>query len=231
MNLWIFGDSNGTGYNLAPGEMYWGDVLSQSLKFDLIINLARPAVDNFFIYQAILQECQKIAKDDVVIVGWSHPNRKTFLLDRNSNDHLNLIPNSFVYESHGREFFKFDGTARGNAISTALKLSPRDSGFEFFDNWFKHYYNEFEQKTQFQSFIDSINLRLPNTIHFFFSKESVTDIQISDPDPFCVLDFAMENKLYISKDDYHLNVQGHKQLANAMLNKINLMEKPNVSKS
>ena len=52
MNLWIFGDSNGIGYNLTPGEMYWGDVLSQSLEFDSIINLARPAVDNFFIYQS-----------------------------------------------------------------------------------------------------------------------------------------------------------------------------------
>ena len=75
-------------------------------------------------------------------------------------------------------------------------------------------------KTQLCAFVDSVKLRFPRSVNFFFSKESMHGINIDEKDTLCILDFIVENKLYISKSDYHLNDRGHKILAELLLAKI-----------
>ena len=219
MSLYVFGDSNCRGYNLDSEEKSWPALLSQHLGTGLI-NKSEVAVDNFFIYQSILQECHNIKDNDYVVVGWTHPNRKTFVMDKTQPKHVELLPHSLTYQTGDMDFFRYDGTKRGNPLHRAFNLDPQNSGHDFFDTWFKLYHSDYEQKTQLCAFVDSVKLRFPRSVNFFFSKESMHGINIDEKDTLCILDFIVENKLYISKSDYHLNDRGHKILAELLLAKI-----------
>lgn len=219
MSLYVFGDSNCRGYNLDSQEKSWPALLAKHLGTNLI-NRSEVAVDNFFIYQSFLQECQNIKDGDSVVVGWTHPNRKTFIMDKAQPKHVELLPHSLTYKTGNIDFFRYDGTKRGNPLHRAFSLAPQSSGHDFFDTWFELYHSDYEQKTQLRAFIDSVKLRFPKSVDFFFSKESMHDIEVATQDPLCILDFIVENKLYISKSDYHLNDLGHEILAELLLTKL-----------
>jgi len=79
MKLWIFGQSMCLPHGLNE-EQGWPWLLSRQLNIDYK-NFAQPGADNFFIYHTFLENCSLITQDDLVIIGWSHPNRKSFVLD------------------------------------------------------------------------------------------------------------------------------------------------------
>ena len=218
MKLWVFGDSNSLPFNLEHSGQGWPALLAQRLDADLQLN-AWPAVDNFFIYQSIRNHWHEISPNDHVVVGWSHTSRKMFRYDKENPRHENAKNYAIYYEDSGRSYVR----SRGPSTDTLEKyrnLSPRDSGVEFFDTWFRDYYNEYEHQINLQSYVDSVNIRLPQTVNFFFSRASTAGMDLGDPNPLCMLDFVLDNRYYISEQDCHSNAQGHREWADLLYQRI-----------
>jgi hypothetical protein len=207
MKLWVFGDSNSLPQWLDDHSLGWPTLLSKKLNCELI-SYAQAGVDNFFIYQSILQSINDIAPTDCVVIGWTHPNRKVFVLNRHNSEHTGALSQSMVYQDHGQEFFRSNGPERSN-LKKVLSFRPDDSGIRFFDRWFGDYHHEYEQQITFQAYVDSISIRLPNSIQFYFSQQSISGIEIGKPEPLCILDFILENQYNLTETDYHANPKGH----------------------
>ena len=99
-------------------------------------------------------------------------------------------------------------------------MKPKHRNVEFYDQWFNNYYSDYEQRCNFQSYLDSVLLRVPSQyLPFYFSQESVN--QIDQQNDNFMLEFIIKNQVLISKTDQHLNVVGHQLWANYLLTQIN----------
>ena len=206
MKIWIFGPSVATAYKLEETQG-WPYLLSQSLDTEYV-NFARESVDNLFIYHTFLENYKQINKDDIVIIGWSHPTRKTFVFDKYNPAHKEALPNSLQYKTATETFFR-SSNQRPDTKSKWSLLRPKDTGIKFFDTWFNNYFSEHEQRCNFQSYLDSVKLRVPCCyIPFYFSQESTTGLNVDRCDNF-MLDFVIAHDVAISEQDYHPNAQGH----------------------
>jgi hypothetical protein len=210
MKLWIFGNSMCTAYKLSEHQG-WPFLLANDLDVDYQ-NYAQPAVDNFYIYQSFLSKLKDIKDNDIVVIGWSHPSRKTFTLDRQNKSHVDILPYSLHYICNNREFIRSDVgniESRVNSLAKWAAMSPYNSDIAFYDNWFNTYYSEYEQNCNFQSYVDSVKLRCPGKyIPFWFSKESTKNINCNTGGGY-ILDFVIENSVEIDSTDLHLNETGH----------------------
>lgn len=220
MTLWIFGDSLSLPYNLTDANDGWPTILSDWLGAECK-NFAKPAVDNFFIYQSYTDVEKHVTSNDIVIIGWTHPNRKMFELDRSNPNHKEAlrIGDNYVYESGGREYMR----GKNENIYTVKKwqsLLPTRRNNPFYDTWFENYFSSHEHLCNLKSYHDSVTLTCPSRyLSFFFSKESVGDLQLTN----CgfMLEFIMESGLSISEQDCHLNSAGHQAWASHLLAHIN----------
>jgi len=216
MKLWIFGQSMCLPHGLNE-EQGWPWLLSRQLNIDYK-NFAQPGADNFFIYHTFLENCSLITQDDLVIIGWSHPNRKSFVLDDKNLFHQDILPNSLMYVTSTQTFFRSNNIVPSTK-SKWISLSPQPSGTEFYDIWFQNYYSDYEQRCNFQSYLDSVRLRIPaQYIPFYFSQESISQT-IRQNNNF-MLEFIVANNVAISKNDFHMNKIGHQLWANFLLEKI-----------
>jgi hypothetical protein len=119
-NLWVFGDSlsakysnsytNPWGADYIKWKGYepkiYGDIIAE--KYNLIhINRAMPGSDNYSIFESICKEVDNIAKDDIIIVGWTELARfrliagdglwKRLLLNKKEHKGKRRINESFVH--------------------------------------------------------------------------------------------------------------------------------------
>jgi hypothetical protein len=216
MKLWIFGQSmclpQGT-----ESHQGWGWLLSQWLDAEYN-NFAQPGADNLFIYHTFLENLPSITSDDLVVIGWSHPNRKSFVLDHDNPAHQDALPFSLEYRTSDHTFFRSFNSS-SSTLDKWLTLRPQQTGSKFYDVWFKNYYSDYEQRCNFQSYLDSVQLRAPTQyIPFYFSQESTNEITRQN-DNF-MLEFIIKNKVAISKDDFHMNSLGHQMWAEYLLEQI-----------
>lgn len=203
--LWVFGPSMCRAHNVEE-EQGWPFLLSAKLG-TTYENFAEVAADNFFIYSCYL-ECKKyIEPNDVVVIGWSHPSRKSFVYDESNPLHHSVLDKSLVYVQPKRKFIR----SLNPINDTLLKWSnffPTAKGNKFYDTWFENYYSEYEQECSLQSYYDSVKLTcVGQYVPFFFNKESVANIDVVGAG--FMLDFISENQVAISDNDMHLNVNGH----------------------
>jgi len=214
-NLWIFGHSLCLPFNLAESSHSWAEQLADKNNLRLL-NYAQPGADNFFIYSSFLNNRSFIKENDIAIIGWSHYSRKSFVLDRSNKNQTDLLDSSLLYHSNGIEFIRNNNPINGDSNKWLL-MKPVSRGIDYYDNWFNNYYSAYEQKCNFQSYIDSVFHTCPgNYIPFFFSEESATEIDITHRHAGFITEFIIENKVQISKDDIHLNETGHKMWANRL---------------
>ena len=175
-------------------------------------NFSNPGADNFFIFYSILENYKKIQTNDIVVVGWSHPSRKTFIYDNINQKQKSALDNSLLYKTKKYKFIRNNGQHTSKIPASFWSLvKPRNSKVDFYDRWFRDYYNIHEQNINFQSYLISTEQMLQNInySHFFFSKESTTGVKCKNKLGF-MLDFAVQKKVSISKNDYHLNEKGHR---------------------
>lgn len=213
--IWVFGDSHSTAFGLDDIALSWPELLAKQLNQPLM-NLARAAVDNFYIYQSILQNINEISPADTVIVNWSHPSRKTFVYDDSNPTHQDAIRHSMKYNTGKHILFRSPGSP-SHKISDVLQLKPKKKGLVFYDQWFQDYYSEHELTTNFQSYVDSVKNRLPNCLMFWFSKESTKSLLEPLESDLFILDYMIENKCYLNGTNYHLNDLGHQQWAKILI--------------
>lgn len=211
-NLWVFGHSLCLPFNLEKSATGWVDLLAEKNNLNPL-NYSQPGADNFYIYRSFLNNKKFIKENDIVIIGWSHYSRKSFVLDRNNKNQTALIDTSLVYKSNGIEFIRNNNPINGDS-NKWLSMKPVERGVDYYDNWFNNYYSKYEQQSNFQSYLDSLNYNFPNYIPFFFSKESIEGIDTPQTHAGFITEFIIENKFQISKEDIHLSETGHISWAN-----------------
>jgi lysophospholipase L1-like esterase len=217
MTVWIFGDSLSTACDLKSDDHSWPNLLGRKLKTNCK-NYARVAADNFFIYSSYLEQKQNIQSQDIVIIGWTHFSRKSFVLDRSNPEHNNAINQSFVYQLQDYEFIRSKNVV-ADTLSKWAMMFPKNTGKKFYDTWFNNYYSTFEQKCNLQSYIDSVLLSCPGKhLPFFFSKESVKNLSVCNTN--FILDFIIEHNVAISPSNMHLNIHGHKLWSEHLYNQL-----------
>jgi len=220
MTLWVFGDSLSLPFDLEHTNQGWPSLLSYKLNVELK-NFAEVAADNFFIYCCYLENKKYIQSNDLVVVGWSHPSRKSFVLDRNNSTQVQVINDSYVYRAR-QEFIRKKNIKKTNSITgthwTSI-MKPVNTGVSYYDTWFKNYYSEYEQMCNLQSYHDSVKYTcLAKCITFFFSKESIAGSTL-DSNNFA-LDFIIERQLNISDTNLHFNSAGHAAWADHLYNQL-----------
>ena len=212
--LWIFGPSLCLPWLLEDSTQGWPDQLANLLEIPVVNNYGTSAADNFYIYQSVLKHLHNIGPDDLLIVGWSHPNRKMFVLDRQNPEHIGTLKTSLHFVDGEHEFMRSNLPTPDSGSKWSF-MKPRPSGNKFYDNWFKHYFSEYEQRVNFQSYYDSVQLRAPGKyLPIYFSQESVNGVQVLDTAYY--LDFVLENKVELSDTDFHLNLTGHSMFTNLL---------------
>lgn len=206
--LWVFGHSFCLPFNLPNENHCWVDILANNLAISYV-NLAQPGADNLFIYHTYRETLSTIGNDDIVIIGWSHPCRKTFILDRDNPSHTSICDQGLLYKTNTYEFFRSNNPTNKN-LNNWLNFKPRDQGTEYYDVWFKNYYNIHEQRLNFQSYLDSVQLTCPcKYVPFFFSRESVDGINMPLTHAGYMTEFIVDQKLTLNTHDTHINEQGH----------------------
>lgn len=220
--IWIFGHSMCLPFDMPDESLGWPHLVSRELGIEYQ-NLAQNASDNFFIYTSYQHHRHRIATDDIVVIGWSHPSRKTFVLDRTNPVHVENIDKGLLYRVGEVELIRSLNPVQ-DTMSKWLNMIPRNRGNRFYDTWFTDYYSDFEQMTNFGAYMDSVRLTCPGLyVPFYFNQESVKDLDVKGAGYY--LDFALANKLYISEQNVHLNEQGHRQWAKVLLQYINDLNK------
>ena len=219
--LWIFGQSQSTPFRLSDKKTGWDNLLSRKLNVPFE-NHGQPGADNFYIYYTLLENLKRIKSGDIVVIGWSHPSRKTFVVDHKNNVHKNLLDGSIVYKNKRHHFMR-NNSAHTETFPSVFwdKMEPRDSGTTFYDQWYANYYSTTEQNVNFQSYLWSAKNLLSDVVHlnFFFSKESVKHIKVYNSLGHA-LEFGRSKKATISKRDYHFNELGHRLWANRIYRRL-----------
>jgi hypothetical protein len=217
MKLWIFGHSVCLPYNLEPLQAGWPQLLGIELGYK-VFNFAQPAADNFYIYASYQQNKHLIQPQDKVVVGWSHPSRKSFVLDRKNPNHKSVLDKSLIYPLQKCELIR-SNNSKPPAFGHWSQLSPANTGKQFYDTWFMDYYSKYEQMLNLQSYYDSVKYTCAGQyIPFFFSKESVKDLNMTGVG--YILEFIRDNQVAISDTNMHLSAQGHRLWANHLKEQI-----------
>ncbi len=218
MKLWIFGHSMCLPFDMPDETLGWPHLLSKKLGIKYT-NLAQNASDNFFIYSCYNYHKNQIQPDDIVVIGWSHPSRKTFVLDRSNPTHHENLHKGLIYRVGDVELIRSLNPVQ-DSMAKWLNMIPRNRGNKFYDTWFTDYYSEFEQSTNFRAYLDSVRLTCAGLyVPFYFNRESVKDLDVQGAGYY--LDFTLENKVYISEQNVHLNELGHRQWSEVLLKYIN----------
>lgn len=200
MTIWVFGDSFSTNYGVTLDES-WPEIIAKKLNKQ-VKNYAHQAVDNFFIFSNYVNKKSQIQNDDIVLLQWTIPSRKMFIFDKNCRSHQVAIQSDNI--SVTRNNLTYFRSGPKNSKRWLPSFTNEDHGIEFFDNWYKNYFNLKECEVNLQAYKDAS--QLDNTIHLSFDR---------------ILNFITKHKLYLSEDDLHPNAEGHKRLANNIMEKIN----------
>lgn len=217
MKLWIFGDSLSLPYNITQESNGWPSILSAKLNCQYV-SFAKPAVDNFYIYSCYLHALPNIGHNDIVVVGWTHPSRKSFVFDETNPVHVSALNDSYVFEA-GNKFIRSKNVLN-DTLSKWEKLLPLPRNKPFYDQWFQNYYSLAEQKTNLFSYYSSVLATCPgHYISFFFSKESIECLDIKHHAG-TMLEFIKHNNCSISPQDAHLNESGHSMWADHMFDHV-----------
>lgn len=206
MTVWVFGDSLSSRHGLKDTERSWSEILADRLGTDCV-NFARSAADNLYIYHCYLDRLAHIQSNDIVIAGWSHPSRKSFVFDENNSQHISSLPRSFVYDNTDIKFIRSRNPPT-DTTSKWLNFKPEFKGNPYYDAWFRDYYSETEQKINLIAYYNAVKSTCPGVyVPFFFSKQSIEGLDISRAG--CAVDFIIDNDCAISKEDAHFNSRGH----------------------
>lgn len=210
--LWVFGHSGCLPFNL-PNGIGWTEQIANKLNISHQ-NFATAAADNLFIYHSFISNLSKITPNDIVIIGWSHPNRKSFVLDRSNRSHAKAIDNGCMIFDSTPEFFRSQGILT-NTKEKWLSMAPQNLGNEFFDTWFERYHHEYECQLNMQAYLGSVSNCVPcKYMPFYFSRDSLRNKSES---AFYWLEFIIENQYWISESDLHLSQEGHNKMAELFL--------------
>lgn len=213
--IWVFGDSfsatnrrsNIEGWRIKYIKWkgyttdVWPEVLNSRLK-NKLINLSISATDNYTIFETIIDNIDKIEREDIVIIGWSSTLRFR-LIDKSGN--FNTIRPMQDKKKSTLEFSYEYNNISMNTINEILV--NRDNAL-------------FEE--EINRFIKMINLVNPGSriIHWspFESSQSNLNIhRIGILDSLETIDIETKGEI----SDYHYSEMGHLELGNYFYDLLN----------
>ncbi len=212
--LWIFGDSfsatnnrtniEGWRRNYIKWKGYvpkvWPEFLNETIGFKLI-NLAISATDNYTIFDTIIDNIDKIHKDDIVIIGWSSTLR--FRLIDKTNSFNTIRPSSFIEKSTLDSTFEYRNISL-NTINEIL-INRDNPLYEY----------------ELNRFIKIINLYLKDVkiLHWSPFQSQHPNLNISIIDGLNSLQtIALETNNDVN--DYHYSESAHYELSKKVYNKL-----------
>jgi hypothetical protein len=202
-------------YHIESDAQGWPALVAQKLNCEHE-NFAKPAADNFYIYSSYQYALPNIKQNDIVVVGWSHPSRKSFVLDRSNPLHVNSLEYSVLYETD-IEFIRSKNQLN-DTLEKWKKLSPVPRNKPFYDTWYRDYYSDTEQKFNLVAYHGSVDSTCPGLyVPFFFSEESISNTDIV-PQAGTMLEFITKHSCFISPQDSHLSSTGHQLWADNIFN-------------
>jgi len=222
MKIWVFGDSLCLPYKLDTHVLGWPEVIAEELCGELK-NFAVPAADNFYIYKCYLSNKASIQPEDVVIVGWAPPSRKSFVYDPCNLNHQQCLARSFMWDIDDIKIIRSQNPIN-DTVDKWFNLRPRNTSNPFYDVWFQDYYSLVEQKTTLCGYFHGVkNTCIGMYIPFFFSHDSVHDLDLQGAG--YILDFILQNQCFISDQNAHFNPHGHALWAQHLLDYLRSQKK------
>jgi hypothetical protein len=212
--LWVFGDSFSASNNRNTLERWrieyakwkgyttkvWSEFLNETLQLK-IINVSISGTDNYTIFDTIIDNIDKINRDDIVIIGWSSTLR--FRIADKSNSFNSIRPSTDSKKSTLNRSHEYINISL-NTINEILV--NRDNSL------YEHELNRY---------IKIINLYLKDikTLHWspFQNQHSLLNIvRINDIDKIEKINEETNQEL----NDYHYSENGHKELSKLIYNKL-----------
>jgi hypothetical protein len=205
--IWCFGDSFTAGHGCIPGyqyydeyrtdgDMIWTEHLSKSTGLE-VINLGKMGYSNYSIFDSIVENYQKIKKNDIVIIGKTFPGR----FDIPYNNQLKNVFSSIEKTDSlvERELSEFSGEVLETIINFQYYFASNKLYKKRQDNYFQFITNLLKDTIEVKQIIewDISNIKF---IHGF-------DTIIND-----------SNSKII---DYHFSFKGHKEFSEWVLLKLN----------
>ena len=220
--IWVLGPSMCLPWSLDDPESGWPTLLSKKLNIPLT-NLAEEAVDNFFIFNRYLEIKDQIQPNDILIIGWSHPSRKTFVLDRTNSNQTDILKESLYYKTKNYEFIRSNNISNPDSLSKFANMRAilKSGRTKYFDTWYKDYYNDREQVCNFQAYLDSVflNSNKGKYFPFFINEDSIKGITTNLNFGY-MMNFILKHNVAISDSDFHWNEKGHRLWANYLYTQI-----------
>jgi len=225
MKIYIFGDSLCLPYQLDKNILGWPEIIAKELCGELK-NFAVPAADNFYIYQCYLSNRASIQPEDVVIIGWAPPSRKSFVYNPCNPNHEQCLARSFMWDIDDIKIIRSQNPVN-DTVDKWFNLRPRNTSNVFYDVWFRDYYSLVEQKTTLSGYFHGVdNTCIGMYLPFFFSHDSVHDLDLHGAG--YILDFILENKCFISDQNAHFNPHGHLLWAQHLLDYLRSQKKNSI---
>lgn len=201
--LWIFGDSFSATNNRVNIESWrrkyikwkgyvpkvWPEYINEKLNYKLI-NLAISATDNYTIFDTIIDNIDKIEKDDIVVIGWTSTLR--FRLIDKTNSFNTIRPSSNIKFSTIGSTFEFNDISI-NTVNEIL-INRNTELYEF----------------ELNKFIKIINLYLKDVkvLHWSPFQSQHSHLQIKRIKEIDMLEtISMETNGVVN--DYHYSEDAH----------------------
>lgn len=231
--LLVVGDSQSAGYVENGYVKCYAEHLAERNNYRLV-NLSRPAVDNRYIKNTLLQYLSK-NKADLVLFHIAPYTRKCFYFDDSKKVDLNRC---HIYPSFSNPNSTNTGWYRSNGrAGLPMGYCPGDGQYrqQFgsqFDYYFHNYFTEVDSYLETMEAIHSVQTYcILNNIQYFFVvnnqytfDESFSEAQMYrddlDLDQFIFYndregfdEFVAAHGYRASKHDYHANQQGHEHFS------------------
>jgi hypothetical protein len=212
--LWVFGDSFSATYKRNNLENWrikyknwkgyipnvFGDFLSLKIKYKLN-NCALSGVDNYTLFENIIDVIDSIKENDVVIIGWSSTLR--FRLVNKNNSFTTIRPNDLNLDDTLLSTSTISNVSNFNNVSlntlSELILNRDSVLFQY----------------ELNRFIKIINLYLENkckVIHWSPFQYMSPNLNIHRINPLSNVEL-IKDETNGEVDDLHYSENGHKQLA------------------
>lgn len=200
----------------------WVKISADLLNVDCV-NYGEKAIDNNYIYHAVISNLDSITTDSIVLVGWTDASSRLF---GSTNVDQLTIDNSLKFtvgdQTWIRSVGKKDGVWDGNFNY------HHTFGNEYYDVYFQQYHNEYIAKLELFQKISSLHgiLKDRGIKHIFTSNKNISftlhnDINWFYPEHHGIVDYIKHADLGISNTNCHLTDQGHEILANLFVNYYN----------
>lgn len=236
-NLLVVGDSQSAGYTETGSVKCYASYLAEKLNLRLI-NLSRPAVDNRYIKNTMVNWLSKNSAE-LILFHLAPFTRKCFYFDSTTRADItkchsypsfgdSLTANSGWYRSKGRSSL-FNGHCPGDGVHTETFESHFDYYFHNYFHTVDSYLETLEILHHVQCYSQNKNLNLyfvVNNKYLFLDRHQEAQMYIEDLDLSKFIfyndrngfdEFVVENGYQASKNDYHANAHGHEHFSTLIM--------------